>query len=339
MTIKVLVIDDSAIVRNILSRELDKDPEVQVVGSAPDPLVASDMIEELKPDVLTLDVEMPRMDGITFLRGLMRHHPMPVVIVSSLTPKGSRIALEALDLGAIEVICKPGAAYTVGEMSEDLLAKVKAASVAKLGGHRTPPAVAPAARRSLGETTNKVVAIGASTGGTTALQYILQSLPADVPGVVVVQHMPAGFTRAFAERLDSLCAMEVKEAADNDSVIPGKVLIAPGNHHMQLRRSGARYFVQVQDGPRVKRQRPSVEVLFHAVSKFAGRNAIGVILTGMGDDGADGLLAMKNEGAATIAQDEASSVVFGMPKEAIRLGGVDHIVNLKEIPERILRLA
>ena len=340
MTIKVLVIDDSAIVRNILSRELDKDPEVQVVGSAPDPLVASDMIEELKPDVLTLDVEMPRMDGITFLRGLMRHHPMPVIIVSSLTPKGSRIALEALDLGAIEVICKPGAAYTVGEMSEDLLAKVKAAAVAKLGDHHMPPPplVSSAASKSLGETTNKVVAIGASTGGTSALQYILQSLPADVPGVLVVQHMPEGFTRAFADRLNSLCAVAVKEAAENDSVIPGNVLIAPGNRHMQLRRSGARYFVQVQDGPRVKRQRPSVEVLFHSVSKFAGRNAIGVILTGMGDDGAEGLLAMKNEGAATIAQDEASSVVFGMPREAIRLGGVDHIVNLKEIPESILRL-
>ena len=341
MSINVLIVDDSAIVRNILSKELEKDPDIHVVGTAPDPLVASDKIEQLNPDVITLDIEMPRMDGITFLRGLMKHHPLPTIIVSSLTPKGSHLALEALDIGAVEVLCKPGTSYTVGNMTEDLIGKIKAASIAKLDVRKLE--VKKVYRKSSGSalarTTNKVIAIGASTGGTQALQYILQSLPRNFPGMVIVQHMPAGFTTAFANRLNQICELEVKEADNNDSVIPGQVLIAPGNKHMVFKRSGARYYVDITDGPRVQRQRPSVEVLFHAVAKHAGANALGVILTGMGADGAEGMLAMKKEGALTIAQDEASCIVFGMPKEAIQLGGVDHIVALKNIPENLLNLA
>ena len=340
MAIRLLIVDDSAVVRNILTQELGKDPDIEVVGTAPDPLVASDKIEQLEPDVLTLDVEMPRMDGITFLRGLMRHRPLPVIIVSSLTPKGSRLGVEALELGAVEVVCKPGAAYTVGDMTGELVAKIKAAAVAKI--NRSAPAKgqgkASRTRTALAQTTNKVVAIGASTGGTQAITAVLQNLPRNFPGTMIVQHMPEGFTRSFAQRLNELCAMEVKEAEHNDSVIPGKVLIAPGNKHMALNRSGARYFVEIKDGPRVQRQRPAVEVLFHAVAKHAGANAIGVILTGMGADGADGMREMRKQGAATIAQDEDSSVVFGMPNEAIKLGGVDKIVNLQKIPATLLKM-
>ena len=340
MAIKVLIVDDSAVVRNILSRELAKDREIEVVGTAPDPLVASDRIEQLKPDVLTLDVEMPRMDGITFLRGLMRHHPMPVIIVSSLTPQGSKLALEALELGAVEIMSKPGAAYTVGDMSKDLIERIKIASVARVRSTASAAkaAHAPVRRLYLAETTNKVIAIGASTGGTQALQSVLTQLPRTIPGILIVQHMPEGFTRAFADRLNTLCEIEVREAQQNDSVLPGLALIAPGNKHMVLRRSGARYFVEIRDGPRVCRQRPSVEVMFESVAKYAGSNAVGVMLTGMGGDGAEAMLLMKKEGARTIAQDEQTSVVFGMPREAIRMGAVDKVLPLQRIPEEMVRM-
>lgn len=338
--IRVLVVDDSALVRDILVRELARDPEIEVVGSAPDPYVARDKIVELKPDVITLDVEMPRMDGLTFLRKLMRHFPLPVIVVSSLTQKGGEIALEALDSGAVEVMCKPGAAYTVGDLSVELIDKIKAASrvqVTKRTGAETKLTQRP--RLAMTQTTNKVLAIGASTGGTEALASVLSALPSNAPGTCVVQHMPEHFTRSFANRLNDLCAMEVKEAENGDTVSPGKVLIAPGNFHMLLKRSGAIYFVEVKSGPLVTRHRPSVDVLFKSVARFAGRNAVGVLMTGMGADGADGLLEMKKQGAATIAQDEASCVVFGMPKEAIERGAADHVVPLAKIPAKMLQLA
>ena len=340
MKTRVLVVDDSAVVRQILSRELARDPNVEVVGTAADPFIARDKILELKPDVLTLDIEMPRMDGLTFLRKLMTHYPLPVVVVSSLTPKGSTLALEALDSGAVEVLSKPGPAYTVGDMAGELIHKVKAAAAANIGQYRKRAQDArPVERLSLSRTTNKVVAVGASTGGTQALQTVLAALPPTAPGTVVVQHMPAGFTRAFADRLNTLCAVEVKEAEDNDSVVPGRVLIAPGNLHMVLQRSGARYFVALKNGPPVHHQRPAVEILFNSVARYAGANAIGVIMTGMGADGAEGLLNMKQAGATTIAQDEASCVVFGMPGEAIKRGAADYIVSLDDISRTVLRYA
>jgi two-component system chemotaxis response regulator CheB len=340
MKTKVLVVDDSAVVRQILSRELARDPDIEVVGTAADPYIARDKIIELKPDVLTLDIEMPRMDGLTFLRKLMVHYPLPVVIVSSLTPRGSMLALEALESGAVEVLSKPGPAYTVGDMSAELIYKVKGAAMANLAQCQQRAQTArPVERLSLSRTTNKVVAIGASTGGTQALQTVLIALPPAAPGMVIVQHMPPGFTRAFAGRLNDLCAVEVREAEDNDSVVPGKALIAPGNQHMVLQRSGARYYVVLKGGPPVHHQRPAVEILFNSVARYAGANAIGVIMTGMGADGAEGLLNMKNAGATTIAQDQASCVVFGMPGEAIKRGAADHVVGLDDISAMILRFA
>lgn len=339
--IKVLVVDDSAIVRKIFNEELSREPDIEVVGTAPDPFVARDKILSLKPDVLTLDIEMPRMDGITFLRKLMVHHPLPVIIVSSLTPKGSSMALEAMDAGALEVVAKPGAAYTVGDMSRQLVEKIRAVSKARLIKRDKP---APGATKtvkmksSLGETTNKVVAIGASTGGTEALRSVLTRMPPNSPGIMVVQHMPANFTTAFAERLNGLSKITVKEAKDNDSVVPGTCLIAPGNYHMLLRRSGARYYVQVKTGPMVHHQRPAVDILFNSTAKYAGANAVGVIMTGMGSDGADGLLNMKGAGARTVAQDEASCVVFGMPKEAIKKGAAERVASLDSIPQAILNM-
>lgn len=335
----MLVVDDSALVRDLLSRELAMDPEIEVVGAVPDPFVARDEIVRLRPDVITLDIEMPRMDGITFLRKLMRHHPIPVVIFSSLTPKGGELALEAMALGAVEVMCKPGAAYAVGDLATEIRDKVKAAARSPVGPAllaKIPPA---APRLALTRTTHKVVAIGASTGGTKALEYLLTSLPANSPGIIIVQHMPEHFTRSFAERLDSLCAMEVKEAADGDTVVPGKALIAAGNFHLVLDRSGALYQARVKSGPLVSRHRPSVDILFRSVARYAGRNAVGVILTGMGSDGAGGMKEMKEAGAVNIAQDEASCIVYGMPKEAIAMGGVDHILPLSDIPAKILQLA
>ena len=341
MKTRVLVVDDSAVVRRIFLKELSRDPEIEVVGTAPDPFVARDKIIRLKPDVVTLDIEMPRMDGITFLKKLMRYYPLPVIIVSSLTPKGGELALEALNSGAVEIMCKPGAAYTVGDMSVELTDKIKAAARVRVtkGGADRFPAPTSTQRLAMTRTTHKIVGIGASTGGTQALQQVLCTLPANAPGALIVQHMPEHFTRSFAERLNQLCALEVKEAEDGDTVVPGKVLIAPGNYHMLLRRSGARYYTQIKTGPLVSRHRPSANVLFKSIARYAGRNAIGVIMTGMGDDGAEGLLAMKQVGAATIAQNEASCVVFGMPREAIKLNAVSHVEPLLRIPARILELA
>lgn len=337
--IKVLVVDDSALVREVFSRELSNDPEIEVVGAVPDPFVARDEIVRLKPDVITLDIEMPRMDGLSFLRKLMKHHPMPVVVISSLTPKGGEMALEAMDLGAVDVMCKPGAAYSVGDLAMEIRDKVKAAARTPVGhalAMKKPPALA---RLSLAKTTHKIVAIGASTGGTQALEYILTSLPSNSPGILIVQHMPEHFTRSFAERLQTLCAIEVKEARDGDTVSPGSAIIAAGNYHLLLDRSGAVYQARVKSGPLVSRHRPSVDILFRSVARFAGRNAVGVILTGMGSDGSGGMKEMKDSGAVNIAQDEASCVVYGMPKEAVSKGGVDHILPLQAIPAKILELA
>jgi len=339
--IKVLVVDDSAVVRQIFQQELARDPEIEVVGTAQDPYVARDLIVELKPDVLTLDVEMPRMDGLTFLRKLMRYHPLPVVIVSSLTPRGGELALEALDAGAVEVMCKPGAAYSVGDMTLALVDKVKAAAYVDLKRRAAPRPDRNGGGRlgAMTRTTHQIVAIGASTGGTVALARILARLPANTPGIVITQHMPEAFTRSFAARLDQVSALEIKEAEDGDSVVTGRALVAPGNRHLLLKRSGARYYVQVKDGPLVNRHRPSVDVMFRSVARTAGRNAVGVLLTGMGRDGAIGMQEMKQVGARTVAQDEASCVVFGMPKAAIDLQAVDRIATLERIPETILEFA
>jgi two-component system chemotaxis response regulator CheB len=337
--IRVLIVDDSAIVRKIFSEELSKYPDIEVIGAAPDPFVARDKIVTLKPDVITLDVEMPRMDGITFLRKLMKYYPLPTIIVSSLTQKGGKLTLEALDIGAVDVIAKPGGSYSVGDMSAQLADKIRIASrvsVARQGDNTVTGPSEPI--QALAQTTNKVIAIGASTGGTEALKNVLTKMPSNSPGIVVVQHMPAHFTTAFAERLNGICQMTVKEAEDNDSVTPGRVLIAPGNYHMIFRRSGARYYVEIKTGPMVHHQRPSVDILFKSTAKYAGSNAIGVILTGMGADGAEGLLEMKQAGAGTIAQDEKSCVVFGMPKEAIKLGGADRVVPLDKIAQEIIRM-
>jgi two-component system chemotaxis response regulator CheB len=337
--IKVLVVDDSAIVRKTLEEELSRHPDIHVVGTAVDPYSARDKIVELRPDVLTLDIEMPRMDGLTFLARLMKYHPLPVVVVSSLAPENSRTALRAYELGAVEVIAKPGSRYSVPADPEELARAVRAAACARVSCRRepaTPPARSTGGGAVVLETTHKVLAIGASTGGTQAIEAVLEGLPASAPGTVIVQHMPETFTKAFAERLDRLCAMEVREAADGDHVVPGVALVAPGNRHMALQRSGALYQVRIKDGPPVHHQRPSVDVLFHSVARSAGSNAVGVILTGMGSDGAAGMLAMKEQGAVTIAQDERSCVVFGMPKEAIKLGAVGIVAPLDRMACAIL---
>lgn len=340
--IKVFIVDDSAIVRKIFSEEISKEPDMEVVGTAPDPFVARDKIVYKKPDVMILDVEMPRMDGMTFLKKLMTYYPLPVIIVSSLTPKGSKMALEALEHGAIEVLSKPGGSYSVGDMSAQLKEKIRTAghvNVTRLRAVTTPSGDSlPPISKALSETTQKLIAIGASTGGTEALKEVLVKTPLNIPGILIVQHMPPHFTTAFAERLNRLCQIEVREAKDGDSVLNGQALIAPGNFHMLLRRSGARYYVNVKDGPLVHHQRPAVDILFNSVAQYAGGNAIGVILTGMGADGAQGMMKMKEAGAKTIAQDEASCVVFGMPKEAIKLGAVDRIAPLEKIPQEIIQL-
>lgn len=332
----VLIVDDSAIVRKILSQQLSQHRGIEILGTAPDPYVARDKIIALNPDVLTLDVEMPRMDGITFLRKLMQYRPMPVIVLSSLTPKGGKTAMEALSAGAVEVMCKPGPAYSVGEACRTLAEKIQAASRARIDRNIAVSGT-PVKRLHMVETTNKIFAIGASTGGVHALSHVLSALPANAPGTLVVQHMPAQFTTSFAERLNNECAVSVKEAQDGDRVIPGRVLIAPGGLHMLLQRSGANYYVTVKDGPPVCRQKPSVEVMFDSVAKFAGANAVGAILTGMGNDGAGGLLNMRNSGAHTVAQDEASCVVFGMPKEAIGRGAAEKVAPLSEIAQNLIR--
>jgi two-component system chemotaxis response regulator CheB len=335
--VRVLVVDDSAIVRKILTQELGRYPGIEIVGTAPDPYVARDKIVALNPDVLTLDVEMPRMDGITFLRKLMQYHPLPVIVLSSLTPEGGQTALEALDAGAVEVMCKPGGSYSAADVCSVLAEKIKAASRARLD--RASATAATPRRLSMMETTNKILALGASTGGVQALTRVLTALPANAPGTVIVQHMPAQFTTSFAQRLNSECAVGVKEAEEGDHVVPGRVLIAPGGRHMLLQRSGANYFVALRDGPPVCRQKPSVEVLFNSVAKYAGPNAVGVILTGMGDDGATGLLNMRQAGAHTVAQDEQSCVVFGMPREAIARNAAEKIAPLSRIAETLISFA
>lgn len=339
--IKVLVVDDSAFVRQILSQEIDKDPDLKVVGTAPDPFIARDLIVERKPDILVLDIEMPRMDGLTFLRSLMHHSPLPVIIVSSLTPKGGSLALEALSNGAIDVMCKPGAAYTVGDMTAELIAKLKVYAFVEVGRRVQAADVLYQKTRptALTQTTNKVLAIGASTGGTVAIEHIIEALPPNGPGTVITQHMPEQFTRSFAARLNDLAAMEVREAKDGDSVVPGVALVAPGDLHMVLRRSGARYFVNVKPGPRVNHHRPSVDVLFRSVARAAGANAMGVILTGMGGDGAAGMLEMRQAGATNLAQSERTCVVFGMPKVAIEHGGVHEVLDLDQMAGRIRALS
>jgi two-component system chemotaxis response regulator CheB len=342
--IRVLIVDDSALVRKVLTEELSKFEDIEVIGSAVDPYVAREKIARMRPDVITLDVEMPRMDGLSFLEKLMRHYPIPVVVVSSLTPENSETALRALELGAVEVVSKPGSMYTAPDVSRQLIRAIRAAAVAKVRPLGAPSAEGasaerPAPVRSVAHlrTTHKIVAIGASTGGTRAIETLLRAMPPDAPGIVIVQHMPAHFTASFASRLNQVCAIEVREARDNDPVAPGVALIAPGDRHMVLQRSGARYHVRIKDGPPVHHQRPAVDVLFMSVARNAGRNAVGVILTGMGADGASGLLAMRESGAYTIAQDEASCVVFGMPREAIRLGAAMEVVSLDEMTPAILR--
>jgi len=338
MTVKVLVVDDSAVVRQILKLQLAHDPEIEVVGTAPDPYVARDLVVQTRPDVLTLDIEMPRMDGITFLRKLMRYHPLPVVVVSSLAPASSKLAVDALEAGAVEVVCKPGAAYTVGDIAKDLAAKLKVAAKVDVW-HKVlqrPTSASVKTPLAAVQTSARVIAVAASTGGTVALDQITSSMPADCPGMVVTQHMPEEFTRSFAARLNAGSQLQIKEAEDGDTVAVGRVLIAPGNRHLVLRRSGARLYVAVKDGPLVNNHRPSADVMFRSVAKVAGKNAVGVILTGMGTDGARGLLEMRNEGALTIAEDESTCVVFGMPKAAIELGAAAQVMPLAELAKRMI---
>jgi two-component system chemotaxis response regulator CheB len=348
--IRVLIVDDSAVVRQTLTEVLSSDPAIQVIGTASDPFVAAERMQQEVPDVILMDIEMPRMDGLTFLQKIMSQHPIPVIICSSLAEQGAQNAFKAMEYGAVDIIAKPrvGTRQFLEESRVILCQAVKAAAVARLQVSRpsravepklTADAILPRAKGAVLETTEKVVVIGASTGGTEALRALLEVLPADAPGIVVVQHMPEVFTRAFANRLDTLCQITVKEAESNDSVLRGHALIAPGNHHVLLKRSGARYYVEIKDGPLVSRHRPSVDVLFRSAARYAGQNAVAVILTGMGDDGARGMLEMKEAGAATIAQDEATSVVFGMPNEAIKRGAVDEILPLGAIAGCILKRA
>ncbi|PGH58817.1 chemotaxis response regulator protein-glutamate methylesterase [Azospirillum palustre] len=366
--IRVLIVDDSATVRQTLAGILSSDPQIEVMGTAADPYAAVRRIAEEAPDVITLDVEMPRMDGITFLRKLMGQHPIPVVMCSSLVEDGSETLMQALEAGAVDVILKPriDTRQSLLDAQVRICDTVKAAARARprasarrasaaatphgtshatpLGRTRAPEpklsadVMMPApSGGAMARTTERVICIGASTGGTEALREVLEALPADSPGIVIVQHMPESFTAAFARRLDSLCEMTVREARDGDTVLRGQVLIAPGNRHMLLQRSGARYLVAVKEGPLVSRHRPSVDVLFRSAAHCAGGNAVGVIMTGMGDDGATGMREMQQAGAFTVAQDEESCVVFGMPKEAIARGGVDKVVGLSSIPREILR--
>lgn len=345
--IRVLVVDDSAVVRQTMTDLLNSDPEIEVMASASDPFYAAEKIKKEIPDVITLDVEMPRMDGITFLQKIMSQHPIPVVICSSLTGKGTETAIKAMENGAIDIITKPklGVKGFLDESRIEICDSVKAAAKARLSKMQksaVPPqklsadAVIPKSNRAMAQTTEKIVIVGASTGGTEALRLFLESFPRNSPGIVIVQHMPENFTRSFSERLNSICDINVKEAENNDSIIPGQALIAPGNKHMLVKRSGARYFVELKDGPLVSRHRPSVDVLFRSSARYAGKNAIGVIMTGMGDDGAQGMLEMKDAGAFTIAQDEATCVVFGMPAQAIKKGAVHSVLPLQKIAQRVM---
>jgi two-component system chemotaxis response regulator CheB len=350
-SVKVLIVDDSAVVRQVLTATLGEDPAIEVIGAASDPVFAMDRMRIQWPDVIVLDVEMPRMDGITFLKKLMAERPTPVVICSTLTEKGAATTMQALAAGAVSIVAKPtlGLKQFLHDSSNDLISAVKAAARANIRRIRptcdllqVPPklsadAILPASHQAMAETTERVVAIGTSTGGTQALEVVLAALPRVCPGIVIVQHMPEKFTEAFASRLNSLCRLEVREAQGGDRVIPGRALIAPGGRHMLLKRSGAQYHVDIVDGPPVSRHRPSVDVLFRSVAKCAGKNALGIIMTGMGDDGARGLNELHDTGARTLAQDEESCVVYGMPKEAVKLGAVDRILPLGEIHAEILR--
>jgi two-component system chemotaxis response regulator CheB len=349
--VRVLIVDDSAVVRQAMSEILSSDPNIEIMGTAADPLIAAERIKDEVPDVITLDVEMPRMDGLTFLRKIMTQHPIPVVMCSSLTAGGSETVMRALEYGAVDVIEKPklGVRQFIEESKVHLCDVVRAASLARVGRMRERSLVSPKltadavidkpVSRAMVQTTDKVICVGASTGGTEALRIFLEGMPPDAPGIVIVQHMPEKFTEAFAKRMDGLCRITVKEAVSDDSVIRGRALIAPGNRHMLLKRSGARYFVEIKDGPLVCRHRPSVDVLFRSAARYAGKNAVGVILTGMGDDGAKGMLEMKEAGAFNIAQDEESCVVFGMPKKAIELGAVDKVLALDRMSELVLAKA
>lgn len=353
--IKVLIVDDSAVVRQTLTSILETDPHLEIMGSASDPFFAAKKIQTEVPDVITLDIEMPRMDGLTFLKKIMSQHPIPVVVISSLTAEGTETGMKALEYGAVEIITKPqmNTKQFIEESRIRICDAVKAAAQSKIRRRNLPvseivvppklsaDAVIPNVKTdfSMIKTTESVVAVGASTGGTDALQVFLQAMPPDCPGIIIVQHMPEFFTKSFANRLNELCVISVKEAENGDSVIRGQALIAPGNHHMLLKRSGARYYVEVKEGPLVNRHRPSVDVLFRSTARYAGKNAIGVIMTGMGDDGAKGLLEMKEAGAYTIAQDEKTCVVFGMPNEAIKLGAADKVLPLDSIAQNVIKMA
>jgi two-component system chemotaxis response regulator CheB len=349
--IRVLVVDDSSVVRRTLSEILSSDPSIDVMGTAPDPYIAAEKIAREVPDVITLDIEMPRMDGLTFLRKIMVQHPIPVVICSSVSRKGSHNAIRALEYGAVDIIEKPrlGAKIFIEESKVLICDAVKAASAAKtkkiaLISKIEPKLTADAVLKkpppkTIVQTTEKVIVLGASTGGTEAIRAFLEELPHDAPGAVIVQHMPEHFTTAFAKRLNGLCRITVKEAANGDSVIRGRALIAPGNRHTLLKRSGARYYVDVTDGPLVSRHRPSVDVLFRSAARYAGKNSVGVIMTGMGDDGAKGMREMKETGAYNIAQDEKTCIVFGMPQEAIKTGAVDKVLPLEAIAKKVVDLS
>jgi two-component system chemotaxis response regulator CheB len=334
--IRVLIVDDSAIVRKVLSEELSRFDDIEVVGTAVDPYAARDKIVKLQPDVVTLDIEMPRMDGLSFLAKLMKHFPIPVIIVSSLAPENSETALQALAMGALDVVSKPGSTFSTPDVAH-LIRAIRGVKTAKVRKAMERGAANNSATRNVVlETTHKILAIGASTGGTKAIETVLTAFPPTMPGIVLVQHMPEHFTRAFANRLNTICAVEVREAQDDDPVVPGVALIAPGNFHMQLMRSGASYYVRVKDGPQVHHQRPAVDVLFQSVAQNAGRNAIGVLLTGMGADGAKGLLAMRESGGRTFAEDESTCVVFGMPREAIKLGAAERVIPLHDMAKTVI---
>lgn len=341
---RVLIVDDSALVRNVLREVIGAEPDLEVVGVAPDPIVAREMIRQLSPDVITLDVEMPRMDGIDFLERLMRLRPTPVIMVSSLTERGSDVTLRALELGAVDFVSKPKLGIEDGlkAYAEEITEKIRAAAGARVRRvnlevvpSRSADAVLPSIGGSVGST-EKLIFIGASTGGTEAIKAVLSRMPPDAPGILVTQHMPESFTKSFAQRLDGLCRIAVKEAEHGERVLPGHAYVAPGHSHLLVRRSGANYIVELSQGPPVNRHRPSVDVLFRSAANVAGRNAIGVILTGMGKDGAAGMLEMKRVGAPTFAQDEATCVVYGMPREAVAMGGVDEVLPVQDITGRVL---
>jgi two-component system, chemotaxis family, protein-glutamate methylesterase/glutaminase len=345
MKTKVLIVDDSALIRSVMNEIIRKQPDMEVVGVAPDPIVARELIKQTNPDVLTLDVEMPRMDGLDFLEKLMRLRPMPVVMVSSLTERGSEITLRALELGAVDFVTKPKLSIQSGmlEYAEKITDKIRAAAKARVkprtiasqGASREGAVPLPQVRNPL-TSSEKLIIIGASTGGTEAIKDFLMQMPSDCPGILITQHMPEGFTRSFARRLDSLCKITVQEAQGGERVLPGHAFIAPGHSHLQLVRSGANYVTQLDQGPPVNRHRPSVDVLFESAARCAGKNAVGVIMTGMGKDGAAGMLTMRNAGAYNFAQDEASCVVFGMPREAIAVGATHEVGPLQALPGMVL---